>query len=1206
MSAPLQQPQQQPQQNELQQHHYQHHPPITTTIDFIDLLNSGFLTLYQHNKDLDEAADKHMRLKYDILLNCLNAKRWKPLKSLSGEDILVSPKYAPPDYVDYADQAAATDNDDCFDFENSIEGVAFVHPCNYGHKKSDKTLDHYNKLYAKEVLGSEIGRRLIQQHLPTSTLSSTPMEVDQVQVDNNKKLENDTFNHLMGSLKRLSIGGGTNLRQIDDALSISKSVYERFELLKDRHLEMEKNKRPLALIPHNEVLSEKKRRTDANQAPSTFAAVPMEENIDDDSEVNSQEMELECESTDGNTPNTSVKVTLTLQDSTATSTTAVAATATTTNQQPNIMAAATEDQSPPPKALEPLCTHAAEESNDELTLNGTASGSDEEEDDNDEDSTHSDKVEDGDDECKSFDNADDNEAIIDGGDIIIDNQTKLDIFAPALYWLDAMIENADVTPAITKRIGIIYQLQYKKVITLIESVLPSSTEEETAEPNTTFVSVSSFNSKQVEQLDAICKETAQLIQDEFPGYTGDLLESIELMLGGRVSTGTVGYNDGRLQGAKLLAIIKLLNEKEHFKLPVVLHQRFMLAIGFNRKYPERCDAVYEVIKATLFSSYRGIHLFFNDSLRMFYGSVQHRYLYGVLKALNPKRDIDISFGSHGLMPTKGNELVIDTINTREQQKKEVNSEIPQQAASGCVPVDPNSKDPPQAEINARTKELYKSWDDAGAIPDEYKAAIKRGREYTIDEKERRLTQRGYTAAVKNSRNSLKDLGFDQLTSNDKDQLKDLDFDQLTLHDRSQTEKGRSILQEESSGYFGLQSDDQASSVDIAALLRSSRIHEQTTDKKVYNPLHIDDMPIDQLASIVACIEIRKKYKLLPENAELKLIFYDKSCTRKSIVSKEYCKLIHVTKARGIGYIFTANLNRINNESIAIQMLLEVERIIPEFQVVPTRESGKKRLSIIVKEDERVDKYQGITGVCNSGVKSIEQSYKVVESNPILHKAVKDICGRKMGKKFQEKVDTVHKNVSFPAFPISHSSLDPQCMERIATLNEQAEKKLLFEQQDLSFIKSKKSGTGQVTKNRKRPESVDRPAQRSGEFSAEEHAQFAAGVAALGWSRWKDISEQYVLTRSRLQVQCYAPTYLKKTQVTFQVQVPHGLQAGQQLQVAHPITGVSMFIDVPPCVASGENISITAKKNHKDSDAFTVHLFGTKVVLSMENEAVSTL
>jgi len=209
----------------------------------------------------------------------------------------------------------------------------------------------------------------------------------------------------------------------------------------------------------------------------------------------------------------------------------------------------------------------------------------------------------------------------------------------------------------------------------------------------------------------------------------------------------------------------------------------MLAIGYNRKHPERCDAVYEVIKATLFSSYRGIHLFLNDSIRMFYGSVQHRYLYGVLKALNPKRDIDISFACNGLMPKDGN---VDTINTREHEYKILGNEISHISASSCVPVDPNSKDPPQDEIDTKAKELYKSWDKARQIPEKYKDAITRGKEYAIDEKERQLTKRGYTAAVKNSRNRLKDLGFDQLTMNDQNRLEGLDFDKLTLHERSQT------------------------------------------------------------------------------------------------------------------------------------------------------------------------------------------------------------------------------------------------------------------------------------------------------------------------------------------------------------------------------------------------------------------------------------
>ena len=292
MSAPLQQPQQlvTTQQNEVHQHQHQQQPPITTTtIDFMDLINSGFSTLYNHNKDLDDAAVEHMRLKYDIFLNCLNAKEWKAVKNQCGEAVFVHPEYVPK-FVEYGDRDTAATDDDGFDFENSIEGVAFVQPFNFGHEKSGKTLDHYNELYAREVLGTEIGRRLIQQHLPASasSLTTTPMEVE-VQVDNRKKLENDTFNHIMGSLKGLSIGGGTNLRQIDDALSVSKSVGERLELLRNRHLEMEKRKRRLDLVPQNKLVAddthEKKQRTDNN--------------TDDISEVENESEDVSFDNDDG-------------------------------------------------------------------------------------------------------------------------------------------------------------------------------------------------------------------------------------------------------------------------------------------------------------------------------------------------------------------------------------------------------------------------------------------------------------------------------------------------------------------------------------------------------------------------------------------------------------------------------------------------------------------------------------------------------------------------------------------------------------------------------------------------------------------------------------------------------------------------------------------------------------------------------------------
>jgi len=106
-----------------------------------------------------------------------------------------------------------------------------------------------------------------------------------------------------------------------------------------------------------------------------------------------------------------------------------------------------------------------------------------------------------------------------------------------------------------------------------------------------------------------------------------------------------------------------------------------------------------------------------------------------------------------------------------------------------------------------------------------------------------------------------------------------------------------------------------------------------------------------------------------------------------------------------------------------------------------------------KEGERMERYQDITETCKTGVNSIEQLYEVVRSNPILHEAVKVICRKYIGKKFLEDVAIVHKNTLYTDSPIPYSSLDPQCMELIVVLNEQAEKKLPEQQ-----VKKKKKST----------------------------------------------------------------------------------------------------------------------------------------------------
>jgi len=315
----LQQSQPQPQQNEVHHHHQQllqNPPPIlnnNTTISFMDLLRSGFSTLYQHKKDLDDLAVEQMRLKYAILLECLQAYRWK-----SCGDIFVSPEHVPK-YVNYADQAAAVAAaaNDGFDFENLIEGELFVYSCNYGHKKSGETLDRYNMLYSIYVLDTEVGRRLIQKsihnYLPTSTL------VDQVQVDKSKNLVDDNFKQLIGSIKGLA-SGATTPQHIDDALNVNRSIGERLELLRDRHLEREKNKRQLASV--SQILSSddnKKQRTDTNvREDSISASTPMEEDSDVDSvdEDAYQDMEFECDDTAAKdvSPSMSSTANLTLQD----------------------------------------------------------------------------------------------------------------------------------------------------------------------------------------------------------------------------------------------------------------------------------------------------------------------------------------------------------------------------------------------------------------------------------------------------------------------------------------------------------------------------------------------------------------------------------------------------------------------------------------------------------------------------------------------------------------------------------------------------------------------------------------------------------------------------------------------------------------------------------------------------------------------------
>ena len=126
-----------------------------------------------------------------------------------------------------------------------------------------------------------------------------------------------------------------------------------------------------------------------------------------------------------------------------------------------------------------------------------------------------------------------------------------------------------------------------------------------------------------------------------PGYDGEQIDAIELILFGRVSPGTEHQNDGKSQAASMLVNVNLLVEKKHFKKPVVLHGKYILGIGDSRHRPEDCLALMEAIKAILYSNCKEIELWINDLLRLFTESEQFDFLVGTLRALDPKKTITL-------------------------------------------------------------------------------------------------------------------------------------------------------------------------------------------------------------------------------------------------------------------------------------------------------------------------------------------------------------------------------------------------------------------------------------------------------------------------------------------------------------------------------------------------------------------------------------
>ena len=248
MSAPLQQ--QQPQQNVVHQPPppQQQPPPIITTTNDIISIESEFSTLHHPNEKIDEQIET----KYDILFTCLKAVKWKLVVDGDNVPLLLSP---------------GTNSDD---LDNLSEGEAYIYAFDaFGHQKSDKTLELCNELYLEYVLGTEMGRGLIQQHISLLTSSSTPTTTPPTVDQKCKELADDSFDLMMG---KLSIEDRTPLQQNEEAIAAAKLLLERLEADRERLLlqeskKQEPKKRQLELVSQsrhpstNDNTKEKKRRT---------------------------------------------------------------------------------------------------------------------------------------------------------------------------------------------------------------------------------------------------------------------------------------------------------------------------------------------------------------------------------------------------------------------------------------------------------------------------------------------------------------------------------------------------------------------------------------------------------------------------------------------------------------------------------------------------------------------------------------------------------------------------------------------------------------------------------------------------------------------------------------------------------------------------------------------------------------------------------
>ena len=688
-----------------QQQHQQQPIPMNTN-DIISI-ESEFSALHHPNEKIDEQIET----KYDILFTCLKAVKWKLEVDGDNVPLLLSP---------------GTNSDD---LDNLSEGEAYIYAFDaFGHQKSDKTLELCNELYLEYVLGTEMGRGLIQQHISSLTSSSTPPPTTTRADQKCKELADDSFDLMMG---KLSIEDRTPLQQNEEAIAAAKLLLERLEADRVRLLLQESKKRQLKLVSQsrhpstNDNTKKKKQRTkekDDVVDDSINAAEDMELEASMDTESESTSSEDNSGININQLPPTTSATAVT--DAAVVATTNGAAAATTTNQQPNPSPPTNnnisnqplpdfelandgdgEDSEPTSRRSRKIADVAAKERDRVARLSETASME-----------VPYDEME----ACGEEDGEGDNELELTFTTRAEKKRQKLERLAPAMEQKKSM-KSGDKTPNITQVIGDEYRAGYAKVTPEIKKGIANKYSQRPIKESTP-------TAEEIE-LESICNETAQDIRSECPGYTRTLLPKAELHLLARVSKGTEGINNGESQEVSMLAVANLLKNENRFGLPVVLHQKIMKGLGYYRHFPEKCDAIMETIKAIHYSKYKKVIIMINDTLRAFFESVHYCYFLGVVKALNPNKEIEIISCANGLVPTIGLPYIIEAIHTREMKHRATESETSRYSAGANVPFDSEESRKYQQEIITNAEKFYDECVKKGALP----PWITKGRKRVVEE-----------------------------------------------------------------------------------------------------------------------------------------------------------------------------------------------------------------------------------------------------------------------------------------------------------------------------------------------------------------------------------------------------------------------------------------------------------------------------------------